>query len=107
MGYIRHHAIVVTGFDECLDRAHKGAVKILGSLVSEIIKSRMNGYRSFFVAPDGSKEGWNDSEVGDSQRDDFILWLKGQKEMWVCWTEVQYGDDEQVTKICRHSDDAR
>ncbi|MGG3872975.1 hypothetical protein [Brevibacillus laterosporus] len=67
MGTIKHNAIVVTDADYAMDKlelVHKKAQELFSSLVSPIIKSNSNGYQSFFVAPDGSKEGWEESMRG-------------------------------------------
>jgi len=60
MGFISHHAIIVTsnGYDEAdrkLQEAHDYANKYFGSLTTQIIQSPLNGYKTFFIAPDGSK----------------------------------------------------
>lgn len=73
MGNIRHNAIIVTGSDypdaiEKFDSAHQKARELFGELVSEPIEGVINGYRSFFVAPDGSKEGWSESDQYDIKR---------------------------------------
>ncbi len=39
----------------------------------------INGYLSFFVAPDGSKEGWSESQNGDEAREKLTLWLDAEK----------------------------
>ena len=117
MGYIRHHAIVVTGTDyipmagnpQGITPAQAKAVEIFGARnVSALLKSVMNGYHSFFVQPDGSKEGWADSDTGDRLRDEFVAWLDVQRYTDgsgpLDWVEVQYGDDELVTAVCRDSD---
>jgi hypothetical protein len=68
----------------------------------------MNGFQSFFIPPDGSKEGWDDSNIGDLQRETMINWLNEQAyedgSTPFRWVEVQYGDDDKVSKIVRHSD---
>ena len=103
MGYIRHHAIVVTGWrsDE-VEEAHGEAVE-LGCACSPVVASRTNGYVSFCVFPDGSKEGWDESEQGNDRRNGLILWMRERVDL--DWVEVQYGDDERETKIVRHSDE--
>ena len=107
MGYMRHHAIVVTGpYDyssDHLGEAHAKAEELIPCLVSEIVRSRINGYGSFFIAPDGSKEGWDASDEGDSQRKAFIDWLR-ESESWVSWALVQYGDDDGESLVADHSD---
>ena len=111
MGYMRHHAIVVTSWsDEHIVAAHSVA-KTLFSAVSEIITSPVNRYKSFMVAPDGSKEGWDDSNSGDGRRANFVMWLDGQRfeddSSPLAWAEIQYGDDELETKIVNDSDARR
>ncbi len=76
MGYIKHNAIIVTSWDgDKIAEAHKKAREIF-EWVSEISPSAINGYRSFFVPPDGSKEGWPESFNGDNDRKEFIKWCK-------------------------------
>jgi hypothetical protein len=108
MGYIRHHAIAVTSWnDDLLKMAHKKAREIFKDRASEIIKSDTNGYESFFIAPDGSKEGWTDSHIGDAQRGRFIEWIKeqdfsdGSSSLSFC--EFFYGDDNGDACIESHN----
>lgn len=110
MGYIRHHAIIVTSCLVNLESARKQAQEY-GLAVSNIVKSPINGYKSFFVAPDGSNEGWAESETGNIARDRFIYWLRKQAyeddSSPYEWVELQYKDDNRENKITRHSDDRR
>lgn len=78
MGYMRHHAIVVTTYTDDHARLALGKALELGMSCSDVVASPVNGYLSFFVAPDGSKEGWARSKEGD---------------------------DNGVTKVIRHSDE--
>lgn len=110
MGYERSHAIVVSSFDEAhLARAHSEAKLFCGDLVSPIVPRRINGGGSFFVAPDGSKELWEESDLADTQRNDLIRWLDTQRygdgSTPLDWVEVQFGDDEHETLVTRHSDE--
>ena len=102
MGYMKHHAIVVTGSEDEIQEAHLMACKIFEG-ISELTPVAINGYQSFFIPPDGSKEGWEDSEMGDIHRNSFIDWLT-KRGGAVKWVEVQYGDDDKETKIIRDSD---
>jgi hypothetical protein len=114
MGYMRHHAIVVTGFDERVDEARSEAFRLCreafedGRIVSAVVHSLINGYRSFCLFPDGSKEGWENSHAGDRVRDDLVAFMEGMRyedcSSPLSWAEVQYGDDERQTKVVRHSD---
>ena len=109
MGYDRHHAIIVTTWDEeKIKKARKIALQKFPA-VSEILKSEINAWYSFFIPPDGSKEGWDESKNGDNRRYKFIEWLESQKyedgSSPFDWVEIQYGDDWGGTIIVRHSDE--
>lgn len=114
MGYMRHHAIIVAGsIDPWVAQAHGRAHHVFddgpGTLVSPVISGRTNGVCSFFIAPDGSKEGWSDSDECDAKRDAFIAWLRSvvyeDGSSPLDWAEVQFGDEDGVTKVTRHSDE--
>lgn len=103
MGYMRHHAIVVTGTERGVGPAYAEAVRAFGGVVSPLLPETINGYRSFLVPPDGSKERWAESDEGDARRAAFVAWLRVNRD---CdWVEIQYGDDEHETKVVAHSDD--
>ena len=109
MGYMRHHALAVTSWhSEKLAEAHAEAARLFGTLVTPIVGGAINNEASFFVAPDGSKEGWSDSDEGDRLRAEFTLWLKARAEddgsSVLAWVEVQYGDDYHEAKVCDASD---
>lgn len=112
MGYMVHHAILVTTFDEQAAKvAHKKASEIFDRLVSGITgisESLVNGYHSFAIFPDGSKDGWEDSDEGDEHRAAFVAWLETQqyedRSSRYDWVEVQYGDDNGKTMIINDSD---
>ena len=93
MGYMRHHAIIVTGWDDKeghLQKAHEYAKEIF-SAVSEITDEVINGFRSFLVPPDGSKEGWDESDEGDERRQKFLIYLTDPEiRGWVSWAEVSW-----------------
>lgn len=110
MGYMRHHAIVVTSWNqEAFMAARAEAKRIFSSAqVTNPAQTEVNAYWSFMVGPDGSKEGWADSDVGDTRRDKFIEYLVTTRyedgSGLLDWVEVQYGDDNRQTLIARNSD---
>jgi hypothetical protein len=112
MGYISHHAMIVTGFNKnSLKLAHKEAELRFTReggfcFVSPIITSPINGYLSFFIAPDGSKEGWEDSDYYDKARREYGEWLLHQvcQGNYYQWVIVQYGDDGGHTCIIADND---
>ena len=110
MGYMRHHAILVTTAIDALARAaHVKALSLFdATLVSGVQESIVNGYHSFAIFPDGSKEGWQDSDAGDRNRAAFLAWADTQRyedqSTSLDWVEVQYGDDDHETCIVHDSD---
>lgn len=109
MGYIRHNAIVVTGggypeAQQKLKEAHQKANQLFNPLVSPIILGVSNGSASFFVAPDGSKEGWDTSNHYDTKRKelaDFIDQLAYEDgSNCVQFVDVAF-DEEYQTQIDR------
>lgn len=118
MGYIKHHSIIVTGWqDDKISEAHKMAKEIFeknttdepyekpfGSrLVSDIIIGLSNGQMSFFIAPDGSKEGWETSNNCNSSRKEFLDWLKSS-DNYYDYVEVYFGGDDDREEILRSKD---
>lgn len=104
MGHMRMHTIVVSTWESGhIKAAHAKASEIF-DWVSPICPMKTNGYRAFFIPPDGSKEGWDESDTGNENRTAFISWMRGT-DLYLDWVEVQYGDDSDMTEICRHSDD--
>lgn len=110
MGYMRHHAIVVSSWSsDAITRAHVEAQRIFApQQVSPTVRGVVNEEHTFLVGPDGSKEGWSESDVGDERRSAFREWLDGQREgdgtSRLRWVEVQYGDDRGGTRVVHDSD---
>lgn len=92
MGTIIHNAIVVTGTNISLaaDMARSLGLQVLGPSESVI-----NGYQSILVCPDGSKEGWEDSDKADALRAQFRTWLNSRKNEGMEWVEVRFGPDTE------------
>jgi alpha-glucuronidase len=104
MGYIKHDAIIVTSWDEKLiDKAHEFA-KNTGNNVTNIVGPLSNGYCTFTIVPDGSKEGWAHSHEGDAAREKFLTWANEQRyednSSSLEWVHISYGsDDAKVTVV--------
>ncbi len=108
MGYIRHHAIIVTSWDEkAIRKARKKAKEIFDDLVTRATESKVNGFYTFLICPDGSKEGWEESDMGDAGRKAFIKWIKSNADEdggnSISYTEVFYGDDNGQSKVVSHN----
>ena len=83
MGYIKHQAVIAVVIDD------RGDVDQLRRQLAELIDepfinrsaeqllvgptpSLVNGYVTYALLPDGSKEGWSTSDLGDRARQIFI-----------------------------------
>jgi len=117
MGYIKHNAAIVTNWDEKkLIKAHSKAKEIFkdkfsddvmieagDNLVSDIIYGIANSQASFFIAPDGSKEGWNTSTKADEARSEFFDWIVSSHNL-SDYIEVRFGGDDDNEYITRSLD---
>jgi hypothetical protein len=99
MGYIRHQGIIVTGSDytDC-GLKHDTAIARdkaleLGLPCSEIVHGRANATTSFFIAPDGSKEGWALSTEQEERRKQWIEWAR-KSGLYFDWAAVAFGGDD-------------
>lgn len=113
MGYIRNETIVVSGWDDArVLRAHSAAAAIfdshrIGRLVSGLTQHITNGGAAFFIAPDGSKEGWHDSDVAEAARKEFIGWLKTDeaRKLYLDWALIILGGDDGEFSVLQSTTD--
>lgn len=115
MGYMVHHAIIVTSSDQKLiNAAYDKAIDLfctsddwITTNITPIVMSRTNSYHTFLIPPDGSKEGWETSNVADENRRKFVEWLDAKRyndnSTRIHWAEIQYGDEERDNRLIRHS----
>jgi len=108
MGYMRHHAIIVSTFsDTAADKAHERAIE-LGCEPSPILTSRVNAIYTFLIPPDGSKESWPESDEGEERREAFLDWINLRRHedgsTVYDWALIQYGDEDADNRILLHSD---
>jgi hypothetical protein len=61
-------------------------------LVSDLLTGIANEQYTFFIAPDGSKEGWPPSNDCDDAREEFLNWLRDSK-FSVDYVQVVFGGD--------------
>jgi len=115
-----HHSIIVSSWDDRLVKeAHETAVRLFdvprwraysyAGLVSPVVGGLVNGERSFFIAPDGSKEGWPESDLGDDLRASFIAYLRSKRyddgSTSLKWVEVQFADENNDNRVLQASGD--
>lgn len=105
MGYIRHNAIVVTtwkaeGARKAIEKARELCCQVAVQGAESI-----NGYTTFVIVPDGSKEGWDASIEGDKRRNEFVKWISEQcyedGSSWYEWAEIAYGNDDRAVQVIR------
>jgi hypothetical protein len=100
MGYIVHDYILITHWDcEELKKVHKEICRIWKkyfdtSSVSSVIHSPINGYGTILICPDGSKEGWTESNYGDAARADILNYLKKQK---IKSLKISHTEEDDIT----------
>jgi hypothetical protein len=91
-----HHAIIVSSdIPSSLKEAYHEAMRIFGTGISGIHYHKYNGGASFYIPPDGSSEGWAESQAGDTRRDEYLEFLAAlrAREAWVQWVEVRWADE--------------
>jgi len=112
VGYIRHHAIIITGtrwpkgfvvdaLNTEIDDAHRAALEAGCEQVTPIVGPAVNYTFSFLVAPDGSKEFWDTSDEGDEARAKFIAWLRANNHF--DWAEVVLGCEDDEAFVAQHA----
>lgn len=101
MGYIKHNTIVVTTYKDDIINYHNKANEIFDNkLVSNIVHGLTNGQSSFFIAPDGSKEGWETSNNCDKLREKFLDYLNFNN-VRPNYIEIIFGGDDDYETIVR------
>ena len=124
MGFIAHHALVVTSSGyaeahEALERAHAFASSLTVDAdwpggtplpVTPILDGCVNDHRSFCILPDGSSEGWDTSREADAARAKVVAFLEGMRyedgSRPVTWVEVYFGGDLDSAEITVDSQSA-
>lgn len=106
MGIIHHNAVIATTYGENSFNLMKDWIeklqleKTIAGLDSQKLfifgDGIANEYYTIVLIPDGSKEGWPDSALGDSLREMFINKLKETiyddgSSHW-SWIEVGFGE---------------
>lgn len=97
MGYMRHNAIVVTSWNSEAIEAAACRARTLGLTVLGPSAALMNGYKSMMVCPDGSKEGWENSDQGEKQRAELRDWLRERSNLE--WVEIAYGNSDCTAEV--------
>lgn len=114
MGYMKHHAIVITSSNKKhIEKSRVKSLEIFQNyfekdlissdgtrMVSEIISGVINSQYTFMIAPDGSKEGWGTSDIGDNARDNLLDWMD-ESDLYIDYVLVKFGGDDSENRIER------
>ncbi len=116
MGYISHSAIIVTlgdwmggleEFKETFNLLRETPLKFDGTAARYMPEPTkgINGYYTFFVAPDGSKEGWDESNEMDKVREKVKI--AAQKIPYADIVTLRFGGDDHNrldAEICEYEE---
>ena len=94
MGTIQHNAVIATTWDEKEIRRLKKWISSLPKSwqgLFTVSSGVVNDYQTITMSPDGSKEGWSDSEMGDELRERFIAEINSPESHWE-FVEVSFGE---------------
>jgi hypothetical protein len=106
MGYMRHHAIIMTSWKKEVIEAAAVEARRLGCETAGPVESMTNSFWSLLIAPDGSKEGWDESDAGDERRAALVRWTKTLRyedgSSPLEWAEVVYSNDDNDAELVQH-----
>lgn len=96
MSWTRHEAVIVTTYKRVLIDAARDKAIELGFAVTDIVASQINEWYTFLIAPDGSKEGWDDAVDASLSRARWVYWARDQAyedgSTPLQWAVVHYGE---------------
>lgn len=106
MGIVNHNTVIATTWDKktfgaALEWCRRNLPE--HRYIWQDAEPALNGYRTLVLLPDGSKEGWSESDVGDAQRDTLIaaLELDNYDDGSSPWEWVEVGFGEYGQKVLR------
>ena len=96
MGTMNHNAVIATTWDGKEVERIKKFTELNNSALFLFSNEVTNGYITVVLVPDGSKEGWEESDDGDDLRERFIKKLEQANyddgsNPWD-WIEVGFGE---------------
>ena len=107
MGYMKHDAIIVTSWnteaiEEAAAKAREYGLEVLGPSDKAI-----NSIRTMLVCPDGSKEGWEESDIFENKRFSYLKYLNSVRyednSSCLSWVALSYSSDDRDAKITAHT----
>lgn len=112
MGYIKHNALIIeiNDYDSPLFDIYAEILRAVedcrfevGSsarfAVSQIMKSVVNDYKFVFIAPDGSKEGWQTDEEANQFRKTLFERITSKYPKSIEVFDVRFGGDDEYASV--------
>lgn len=100
MGTIIHDAIIATVYVNLDGTLAPAIAEFREAMPAEWrhllvgpVQSVVNGHPTYMFAPDGSKESWEDSDVGDHLREAFLTVLREPRDAYVDVVVLRFGGD--------------
>jgi len=112
MGILRHHTLVVTSVSlaeiikvhikakELFETALEEENVMSSNIISKILNGISNEQYSFFISPDGSKEGWEVSNRCNDTRKELIKYIDNNS-LYCQYVEVYFGGDNNESNIIK------
>lgn len=107
MGYIKHQAVIAVVIDDSsdVDQLRRQLAELIDKpfnrsaeqLLVGPTPSLVNGYVTYALLPDGSKEGWSTSDLGDRARQIFIDHFRALGGTQVI--EVSFDEDSVTSAV--------
>jgi len=109
VGYIRHQVIAILACEDAeaiaaIDKLRdemSGEEEVPNCIVGPVYG--INGYTSFAFLPDGSKEGWESSDLADTYRERFVAAV--QLSSYPSVATIQLGGDDRTTRVLFTTDE--
>lgn len=111
MGYFAHDAVIVTTNDYWpetlpnIEEFRESLPEEWRPLVIGPVSGVVNGYITYAFLPDGSKEGWDDSDLGDDYRRWFADLFKTEERGYPDKVSIRFGGDTDAPSIREVEDD--
>lgn len=112
MGHFKHSTLIITSWhEESIKSLHKKANEIFHDvfekdlitekgedLITPIFEGIRNEQYTFFIIPDGSKEGWAASDLSDEARKKLIDYID-TNDFYCSFAELFFGGDDDTFEI--------
>ncbi len=106
MGYIKHDCVIAVVYDADTSKVEDFRERMPEHIQGYLLGPArgVNGHDTFCFAPDGSKEGWSESDEAEKWREDFLDFVR-DKCQYPDIVHLQLGGDDHKTIVHFTTDD--